>query len=87
MTLKRQSTGTTGHPRPKVVRMLHNSRQERRIRTLWQLKKSTQKILVGYFDESISDNSELAIVYRRAPSPARGVVRDYYARNNSLAVA
>ena len=77
MTLKRQSTGTTGHPRPKVVRMLHNSRQERRIRTLWQLKKSTQKVLVGYFDESISDNSESVIMCRRIPRPSRVVGRDY----------
>ena len=52
---------------------------------LGQLKNS--KILVGYFDEFISDNSERVIVYRRVPRPGRGVGRDDYAPNNNLAVA
>ena len=40
-------------------------------------KFNTHKFLVGYFDESISDNSERVIVYRRVPRPAPGVGRDY----------
>ena len=38
MTLKRQSTGTTGRPRPTAGRVQLFGRRERRIRPLWQPK-------------------------------------------------